>query len=118
MRPFNNNFTRLLLLAYVFAALCSCSEYLDRRDTISLGGGNAVATDKVTQMVDPWPRASANRNIAYNGEVMQHAYERYRTGRVTPPSGAGTSTAYQQSTPANDAPPAAPAATQPAAATK
>ena len=30
-------------------------EYLDRRDTIALSGGNAVATNAVTQMVDPWP---------------------------------------------------------------
>jgi hypothetical protein len=117
MRP-SNNVLRGLALTIAIVALAGCSEYLDRRDLISIQGGNAVQSDKLTQMVDPWPRASANRNIAYNGEVMQHAYERYRTGRVTPPSGAGTSTAYQQSTPANDAPPAAPAATQPAAATK
>ena len=38
------------------AALAGCSEYLDRRDTISLNGGNSVATNEVTQMVDPWPR--------------------------------------------------------------
>jgi hypothetical protein len=117
MRP-SNNVLRGLALTIAVAALAGCSEYLDRRDLISIQGGNAMQSDKVTQMVDPWPRYSANRNIAYNGEVIQHAYERYRTGHVTPPSGAGTSTSYQPSTPANDAPPAAPAATQPAAATK
>ena len=52
----------------MLAALAGCSEYLDRRETISLSGGNAVATNEVTQMVDPWPRDSANRNIAYNGD--------------------------------------------------
>jgi hypothetical protein len=62
-----------------------------------------VETNKVTQMVDPWPRASANRNISYNGEVIESAYARYRTGRVTPPSGTGTSAAYQ-SAPSNTAP--------------
>ena len=30
--------------------------------------GDAVAANRVTQMVDPWPPASANRNIAFNGE--------------------------------------------------
>ena len=36
-------------------------------------------------MIDPWPRASANRNIAFNGEKAATASERYRTGRVIPP---------------------------------
>ena len=67
------------------AALAGCSEYLDRRDTISLNGGDAVATNKVTQMVDPWPRDSADNNIAFNGEKMETAVERYRTDRVIQP---------------------------------
>ena len=49
--------------------LGGCSEYyFDRRDTISLHSGEAMAANRVTQMIDPWPPASANRNIAYNGE--------------------------------------------------
>ena len=44
-----------------------------------------MATNRVTHMIDPWSRASANRNIAFNGEKMQTAAERYRTGRVIPP---------------------------------
>ncbi len=95
MRP-SSNTLRTLALAALLAALAGCSEYLDRRDTISLGGGNAVATDKVTQMVDPWPRDSADRNIAFNGTKMETAVERYRTNRVIPPQGIGTSTSYQQ----------------------
>jgi hypothetical protein len=96
-----------LLLASLLATLASCSEYLDRRDTISLGGGNAVATDEITQMADPWPRASADRNIAYSGERMETAIERYRTNRVYQPQGIGTSASYQpqpQSAPSNTAP--------------
>ena len=31
--------------------------YLDRRDTVSFAAGDAVATNKVTHMVDPWPAA-------------------------------------------------------------
>ncbi len=42
-------------------------------------------------MVDPWPRGSGNRNIAYNGQKMQAAVERYRTDRVIPPTSATTS---------------------------
>ncbi len=93
MRP-SSNMLRTLALAALLAALAGCSEYLDRRDTISLNGGNSVATNKVTQMVDPWPRASANRNIAFNGAKMETAVERYRTNRVIPPQGIGTSASY------------------------
>jgi hypothetical protein len=57
-------------------------------------------------MVDPWPRASANRNIAFNGEKMQSAVERYRTNKVTAPVNATTSsTSYQQAPPVVVAPP-------------
>ena len=72
-------------VAALIATLAGCSEYLDRRDTITLNGGNSVATNEVTQMVDPWPRSSADRNIAFNGEKMETAVNRYRTGRVIPP---------------------------------
>lgn len=91
----SNNAARALALAVLAAALGACSEYTDRRDLISLQGGNAVQTNKVTQMVDPWPRVSADRNIAFNGVVMGSAFERYRTGRVIQPSGTGTSSTYQ-----------------------
>jgi len=66
----------------LIALLGGCSEYMRRSDAISLDAGDAVMTNRVTQMVDPWPRESANRDIAFNGERMEAAVERYRTGRV------------------------------------
>ena len=66
--------------------LTGCSDlYYDRRDTIALSGGNAVAANEIAQMVDPWPPHSGNTNIATNGQKMQAAVERYRTNKVTPP---------------------------------
>ncbi|MGH6664598.1 MAG: hypothetical protein ACREB2_06800 [Pseudolabrys sp.] len=117
MRP-SNNMLRALALATLLVALAGCSEYLDRRETISLGGGNSVATDKVTQMVDPWPRAAADRNIAFNGSRMEGAFERYRTGKVIKPQGIGTSTSYQDSGNQNNAAAAAPGTAQPTAPVK
>jgi len=93
---------RTFALAVVLTVLGGCSEYLARRDTIALSGGDAVATNVVTHMVDPWPRESANRNIAFNGAKIETAYERYRTNRVITPRGIGTSNTYSE--------PAAPAA--------
>jgi len=118
MRP-SSNAMRALVLGFVLATLSGCSEYLDRRDTISLHGGDAVATDKVTQMVDPWPRVSADKNIGFNGTRMETAVERYRTNRTYPPSGTGTSAAYQPAAAAaNNATPLGPTVTQPAAPVK
>jgi hypothetical protein len=94
---------RPVLVAALLVALTGCSEYLARRDGITLNAGNAVMTNQVTQMVDPWPRNAGNRNIAFNGERMDAAYQRYRTGHVTPPRGISTGTTYQAPT----APPAA-----------
>ena len=70
---------------------CSSSLYTDRRETISPLAGDALMTNRVTQTIDPWSPASANRNIAFSGEKMQTASERYRTGRVIPPVNATTS---------------------------
>jgi len=75
---------------------CS-SIYWDRRETVSLGANDAVEGNKVVHMIDPWPRYSSNRNIAFNGERVQGAYERYRHDRATTPVNVTTtSTAYQK----------------------
>jgi hypothetical protein len=118
MRPFSKA-ARALALGLVLAAVSGCSEYLDRRDTISLHGGDAVATDKVTQMVDPWPAASAQKNIGFSGERIETAMERYRTNRTYEPVGTGTSTTYsQQPAQPNNTTPLGPTVTQPAAPVK
>jgi hypothetical protein len=118
MRP-STNMLRPLALTVLLVALAGCSEYLDRRDTITLNGGNSVATNEVTQMVDPWPRSSADRNIAFNGEKMETAVNRYRTGRVIPPQAMGTSTnAQPASNGQNNTPPVGPTVTQSAAPVK
>jgi hypothetical protein len=77
--------------------LAACSDiYYDRRETIALSAGDDVMTNRVTHMIDPWPRSSANRNIAYNGERAQSAIERYRNNRVIQPVNATTSSVDYQ----------------------
>jgi hypothetical protein len=92
--------TRTLAAATLAASLCAslggCSEYyFDRRDTVSLHSGEAMAANQVTQTIDPWSPASGNRNIAYNGERMQGAAERYRTHKVIMPVSPLTSSVDQ-----------------------
>jgi hypothetical protein len=117
MRPFSKA-ARALALGAMLAALSGCSEYTDRRDTISIHAGDAVASNKVTQMVDPWPPASAQKNIGFSGERLETAMERYRTNRVYQPVGTGTSATYQQPTQPNNTTPVGPTVTQPAAPVK
>ena len=87
-------FRRAALLAALAATTLTgaCTDmYLDRRDPVSFGAGDAPAANKVTHMIDPWPVAAGNRNIDYDGERMQAAAERYRTGKTTPLATASTS---------------------------
>ena len=83
---------RLAVLALVAPLIGACTDmYLDRRDTVSFAAGDAVAVNKITQMIDPWPPYAGNRSIAFDGERMAAAAERYRTNKVTPLSTAATS---------------------------
>ena len=68
------------------AVLGGCSDiYFDRRETIALGADDHLASNSVEQMVDPWPRHVGNKNIAFNGERVQAAVERYRRHEVVQP---------------------------------
>ena len=66
------------------AGLVGCVDYLDRKDTIAFSAGDSVQTNVVTHVPDPWPRYSRNKNIAFNGQRMQRAVERYRTNKTYP----------------------------------
>jgi hypothetical protein len=115
MSRFSNTLrARPLAAALVLGGLlagCSTDIYRDRRETIALGADDAVAANKVTQMIDPWPAASGNRNIPGEGHRVAAAIERYRTGKVIRPVGTGTSSTNY------GAPAAAPAASTGAAGT-
>jgi hypothetical protein len=86
-RPGINGAQRGVAAAVLLGALLAgCSDvYFDRRETIALGAGDAVAANQVEQMVDPWPPNSSNKNLTFNGERMQRAVECYRIDKVTQP---------------------------------
>lgn len=112
MRPFADPL-RCAVLGLTLVSLAGCSEYVRRSEFISPYGGDAVSGNKVVQMVDPWPRASARRVIAYDGITMRRAIERYHSGTVIQPRGIGTSATYdsQPPSPSNESgPPPAPQA--------
>ena len=53
-------------------------EYFQRKDTVTLGAGDAKAVNSATHVIDPWPRHVGNTRIPGNGERMTGAVERYR----------------------------------------
>jgi len=102
------------------ALLGGCSViYYDRRETVALGAQDHIDNNRVAQMIDPWPRDVGRRQIAFNGQKMQSAVERYRTNRVTRPIGLTTSTTYRQTEqPAADTSPTSQTPSAPAAPVK
>jgi len=76
----------LAVTVAIGTALAGCSEiYFDRRDSIALSSGDAITSNKVTQIIDPWPRSSTNNRIAANGRLMQAAQDRYNNSKVIRP---------------------------------
>ena len=80
--------------------LGGCSDiYFDRRETVALGADDHIAVNRVAQMVDPWPYNVANKNIAFSGDRIQPAIERYRRHEVIRPVSPITSSMTQQQIP-------------------
>jgi hypothetical protein len=76
--------------------LGGCNDvYFDRRDTVTFGAGDGVESNKVTHIIDPWPRVAANRRLETDGQRMQRAVERYRTNKTYPLQTMSPSTVYE-----------------------
>jgi hypothetical protein len=88
----------IAVVVVIASAVAGCAEiYYDRRETVGAGSGDAIAANKVSQMIDPWSAASANNRIAFNGQLMQSAQDRYNRGKViTPVLPTQASRDYQQ----------------------
>ncbi|OAP37678.1 pilus assembly protein [Sinorhizobium glycinis] len=72
------------LLAIAAAGLLSgCADYLNHRDSITFGVGNAVEANKAIHIQDPFPRAAYNTQIASDGKVMHRVIRTYQGGGQT-----------------------------------
>lgn len=66
------------LLALLAAALISgCADYMNNRDTITLGAGDAMEANLGIQTIDPFPIQAKNTHIRVDGAKTRQAYERY-----------------------------------------
>lgn len=75
----------LLMGAAVTAALgvSGCTDYLARRDTLTLGTGEAAQSNVAVHVIDPSPPASNRIIYDVNGERLQHGIERYRNPQTS-----------------------------------
>src|SRR3954447_8723022 len=64
------------LAAAVGLGGCDTSQYFDRRDSLTLGSGEAVETNINTHRYDPWPRFAQNTEIPTSGEIAARAVRR------------------------------------------
>jgi hypothetical protein len=85
-RPMVRASAAVIAIAAFGMTIGGCSQlYLDRRDSLALSAGDAIAANEAVQVIDPWPPRSANTNLVFNGQRMQAAAERYRSGTVVQP---------------------------------
>jgi hypothetical protein len=118
-KPTNRLIAATVASAALGSMLGGCSDlYMDRRDKIGPSAGDAIAINQAMQTNDPWPAHSGNSKLAFNGQKIQSAVERYRTNTpwvpatpVVNPNGPQTQPPTQQTVapqPANASTAAAP----------
>lgn len=57
--------------------LSGCADYMNRRDSVTLGAGNAPQANLAMQTVYPFPSAAYDTNIELSDVKSKQAYERY-----------------------------------------
>lgn len=74
--------------------LASCQErrYLSRRDAITLGAGDASATNQATHTINPWPRDAKNTVIESDGKRVLVGVKRYQRNESLEPEGLKSTT--------------------------
>lgn len=75
---------KLLTTVSVIAAMtalsgCAGSEYLEQRDTITLGVGDSVARNRAIHTINPRPPRAYRTHIHTDGHRMNNAIEQYRS---------------------------------------
>jgi hypothetical protein len=86
-----------LLLSAAAAGLGACTsdqthEYLSHSDRVTSGTGDAVADNRATHTIDPWPSHSHKTEIGMDGKRAAVAGKRYDTNTTLKPQGTGIDT--------------------------
>ena len=58
---------KALAALMLLASLSACADYLNRRDSVSFGAGNAPEGNKAIHTINPFPPAASNTTIMVGG---------------------------------------------------
>ncbi|MFO1148339.1 MAG: hypothetical protein U1E62_08180 [Alsobacter sp.] len=86
---------KILLALAMGLGLSGCNQYWERKDTVLVSSGDAVASNAAVQISDPWPAGSRNTTIPSNGARLQRVMQRYQSN-ATPATVPGPGTAGAQ----------------------
>lgn len=73
----SRNKTRSGFALLSLLVLAGCADYMNNRDSITLGAGNANEANLGIHTVKPFPRAAHNTRIDVAAEKTEQARERY-----------------------------------------
>ncbi|MBA8834500.1 hypothetical protein GGE50_005203 [Rhizobium leguminosarum] len=82
------NAKRVLFLLAAAGLASGCADYMNHRDSITFGLGNAVEANKAIHIEDPFPPEAQRTRIASDGKVIRRVVTQYQNGGmgVVPPS--------------------------------
>jgi hypothetical protein len=69
---------RVLLVLAVASLGSGCADYLNHRDSITFGLGNAVEANKGIHIQDPFPQVAQNTRITSDGKVIYKVIRNHR----------------------------------------
>ena len=71
---------RALLILAMTSLISGCADYLNHRDSITFGLGNAAEANKGIHTQDPFPRVAQNTRVATDGKVVHRVIRSYQGG--------------------------------------
>ena len=72
--------SRVLLVLAAASLASGCADYLNHRDSITFGLGNAVEANKGIHIQDPFPPVAQNTRIITDGKTVQRVMREYHGG--------------------------------------
>ncbi|ANM12936.1 MULTISPECIES: hypothetical protein [unclassified Rhizobium] len=74
------NAKRVLLVLAAAGLTSGCADYMNHRDTITFGAGNAMEANKAIHTEDPFPPEAQRTHIASDGKVVRRVMTEYQNG--------------------------------------